>query len=155
MAAPFMQLRIFHRNFSRTAKDCTRTGKNLRNFRKLGKSLAVLGILELSCQGLGILELSWQGLKSTGVSVRVDESWVIGTTAVIVDSVACFQESTFSHLTLLFQEKRNRNYIKNLFSEKFSRHDLYSILFYFINASREIWELACGDMYRNVNWRLS
>ena len=66
-----MQLRIFHRNFSRTAKDCTRTGKNLRNFRKLGKSLAVLGILELSCQGLGILELSWQGLKSTGVSVRV------------------------------------------------------------------------------------
>ena len=60
MAAPVMQLRIFHRNFSRTAKDCTRTGKNLRNFRKLGKSLAVLGILELS----------WQGLKSTGVSVR-------------------------------------------------------------------------------------
>ena len=71
MAAPIMQLRIFHRSFSRTAKDCTRTGKNLRNFRKLGKSLAVLGGLELSCQGLGILELSWQGLKSTGVSVRV------------------------------------------------------------------------------------
>ena len=70
MAAPIMQLRIFHRNFSRTAKDCARTGKNLRNFRKLGKSLAFLGILELSCQGLGILELSWQGLKSTGVSVR-------------------------------------------------------------------------------------
>ena len=70
MAAPIMQLRIFHRSFSRTAKDCTRTGKNLRNVRKLGKSLAVLEILELSCQGLGILELSWQGLKSTGVSVR-------------------------------------------------------------------------------------
>ena len=71
MAAPIVQLRIFHRSFSRTAKDCTRTGKNLRNFRNLGKSLAVLGILELSCQGLGILELSWQGLKSTAVSVRV------------------------------------------------------------------------------------
>ena len=70
MAAPCMQLRIFHRNFSKTAKDCTSTGKNLRNFRKVWKSLAVLGILELSCQGLGILELSWQGLKSTGVSVR-------------------------------------------------------------------------------------
>ena len=60
MAAPCMQLRIFHRNFSRTAKDCTRSSKNLRSFRKLGKSLAVLGILELSCQGL----------ESTGVSVR-------------------------------------------------------------------------------------
>ena len=71
MTAPILQLRIFHRNFSRTARDCTRTGKNLRNFRKLGKCLAVLEILELYCQGLGILELSWQGLKSTGVSVRV------------------------------------------------------------------------------------
>ena len=39
-------------------------------FRKLWKSLPVLGILELSYQGLGILELSWQGLKSTAVSVR-------------------------------------------------------------------------------------
>ena len=59
-------------NFSsKFLKDCTKTGKDLRKFRKLGKSLAVLGILELSCQGVGpTLELSWQGLKSTGVSVR-------------------------------------------------------------------------------------
>ena len=71
MAATYTQRRIFHRNISRTAKDCTRTGKNLRNIRKLGKSLAVLRILELSCQGFGILELSWQGFKSTGVSVWV------------------------------------------------------------------------------------
>ena len=71
MAAPYMQLRFVHPNYSMTGKDCTRTGQNLRIFRKLRKSLAILGILKLSCQGLGILEVSWQGHKSTGVSVRV------------------------------------------------------------------------------------
>ena len=67
MAAP-----KFQRKFSRTAKECTRTGNDLRTFRKLGKSLAVLErIVQLSCQGLGIRELSRQELKSTGVSVQV------------------------------------------------------------------------------------
>ena len=61
---PNMQLRIFHRHFSRI-------GPELVKFQKLGKSLAVLGILELSCQGLGILELFWQGLKSAGVSASL------------------------------------------------------------------------------------
>ena len=62
---------FIERKFSKTAKDWTKNGKELQFFRKLGKSLAVLGIPEISCQGLGILELSCQGIKYTGVSLRV------------------------------------------------------------------------------------
>ena len=58
MAAPYMQLQFSHQNFSTTANDYTRTGENLRVFRKLGKSWAVLGILEL-CKGLTPLECQY------------------------------------------------------------------------------------------------
>ena len=59
-----MQLRIFHRNFSRTAPGLVRTCEIFENWGNPWQSLAV--ILSRTWNP----ELFWQGLKSTGVSVR-------------------------------------------------------------------------------------
>ena len=55
-----MQLRIFHRNFSRTAKDCTRTDKNFffEIFENWGNSWQSLE--SLSCPGKDLSPLECQ-----------------------------------------------------------------------------------------------
>ena len=55
MAAPYMQHRIFNRNFSRRLKTGPGLVRTYGFFRKPGKSLAVREILELFCQELGIM----------------------------------------------------------------------------------------------------